>query len=657
VTSEAVTWSRSDTQMQIGTATIEGGGVTHLEPLAPGPDPALPSRRPRLLSPQKRVGDRLESVSWEAAIREIGERMRALKAQGSDTAMLAGPRMGTDSYASVRAMATQFAMGPACLHTHLADHGAPWVRAAELVIGHPVALQADVARAHYAVVFGANQSVAGWGPLQVAPGLDTEIAMARKVKSTKLIAAGSVKTPLAASADQALSIRPGTELWFLLGMTRHILDNNWRDVQYTDDWTIGLPELVAALAPWTVERCADICGVPAGDLGGVALKFSRAAMAVAHLGYAGLRGPHPTLAAWASLVLHAVTANLLRPGAIYENRGVGPTQALLTSLGSEKAPRVGGMPMLLAQASAHLLPDRILTPGHGQVRGLLALTADPATELCGSRVEAALRALDLLVVVDTSATATSALAHFVLPTLCPFEREDVRLLDTVSHPRREAAYTPALVAAPGEARSTDSILRDVYATQRPALKSPFGPHVRLKAGLVIRGETSSWFDKALSDTPARSHAALKEKPWDGGDVDRATWRLSFPDNRFRLVPPPIADALVRLEPPRLGLGQAYWLQTSLARDSLLSHVDRADDLDPGVGLHPDSGFAEGEVVTVSTRAGSVRARVRLDPAVRPDTADLPAGYAVPVGRLIPDDVLDPFVGTPAWDGLGCSVTR
>ena len=41
-------------------------------------------------------------------------------------------------------------------------------------------------------------------------------------------------------------------------------------------------------------------------------------------------------------------------------------------------------------------------------------------------------------------TATTALAHFVLPTLMPFEREDLRLLDTVVHPRRDVVYTPAL---------------------------------------------------------------------------------------------------------------------------------------------------------------------------------------------------------------------
>ncbi len=655
---ETPTWTRSDAHFQPVLARVEGGAVTSVSAVIPGAPPAtLPASRARLLRPQKRVGARLEDVSWEAAIREIGDRMRAIRAQGGETATLAGARIATDSSAVVRILATQMALGAASLHTHLADHGGPMVRASELVVGHPVLLQADVARAHYAVLMGSNQSTAGWGPLQVAPGMERELAQARKVKSNKLIAVDARRPALAQGADQHLPIRPGTDLYFLLGMSRHILDNGWRDVQYTDDWTLGLAEFTAALAPWTVDRCADLCGVPAGDLGGIALKFSRAAMAVAHLSPQALRGPNATLTAWASLVLHALTANLLRPGGLYENRGTGPASALMAEFGSAKAPDLCGRPMLLAQASAHLLPERILTPGHAQVKGLLCLAADPRRELCGSRVDDALRALDLLVVVDTSASATSMLAHFVLPTLTPLERDDVHLLDTVVLPRREVSWTPALVAAPGEARSTDQIVRDLARTQRPSLKSPFGAHVRLRAALVARGETSTWVDRALASTPAHSLAALRSAPWDGGDVDRATWRLGFDDNRFRLFPEPIARALADLTPTTASPGQTHWLVSSASRDAWLSAVDRPVDADPGATLHPDAGFAEGERVTVRTSAGAVTATVHLDASLRPDTVDLPAGYAVDVARVVPEDMLDSFVGTPAWDGLGCTLSR
>lgn len=652
------TWTRSDAHLQPALATLEGARVTSLEPVTAGaPRVRLPARKPRITQPQRRVGDRLEGVTWEEAIREIGDRMRAIRSQQADTAILAGARLATDSAAMVRTLATQMALGPACLHTYLADFGAPLIRAAELVIGHPVMLQADVARAHYAVLMGANQSVAGWGPMQVAPGMERELALARKVKSNKLISIDPRRPTLAQGSDQHLPIRPGTDLYFLMGMSRHILDNGWRDGQFTRDWTTGLDALTAALAPWTVDRCAAICGVPAGDLGGVALKFSRAAMAVAHLSPQALRGQNATLTAWASLVLHALTANLLRPGGLYENKGIGPAAALMTEFETAKAPELGGRPLLLTQASAHLLTERILTPGHSQVRGLLCLAADPATELCGPRVEAALRSLDLLVAVDTVETATTRLAHFVLPTLTPFEREDIHLLDTVVLPRRELAWTAALETAPGGARSTDQIVRDLYRTQRPTLKSPFGAHVRLRAALVARSETKNWFEKALTSTPAGSLDALKAGAWDGGDVDRATWRVSFDDNRLRLLPDSIARALANLSEPKLGPAQTHWLLTSAARDAFLSSTDRTEDEDPGVTLHPDAGYRDGETVMIQTNAGTVAARAHNDPELRADTVDLPAGYATPVARLIPDDLLDPFVGTPIWDGLGCSIAR
>ena len=219
---EIASWIRTESSLQSVSATVQNGVVTELRAVNPGETtPRLPSRAaPRLTHPQKRTGDRLETVTWEAAIREIGDKMKAIRAQGSETAFLAGARMGTDSLGGLRAMATQFVLGPASLHSHLADHGAPWIRAAELVIGHPVALQADVARAHYAVLLGANQAAQGWGPLQAAPGMERELANARKVKSNKLIAVDARKTPIAAGADLHMAIRPGTELYFLLGMTR-----------------------------------------------------------------------------------------------------------------------------------------------------------------------------------------------------------------------------------------------------------------------------------------------------------------------------------------------------------------------------------------------------------------------------------------------------
>ena len=66
----------------------------------------------------------------------------------------------------------------------------------------------------------------------------------------------------------------------MLGMLHAIVTGGWVDTQFIRDYTSGYEHLKTAIAPWTVDRCAALCGIEADKLGGVALKFSRSAMSV-----------------------------------------------------------------------------------------------------------------------------------------------------------------------------------------------------------------------------------------------------------------------------------------------------------------------------------------------------------------------------------------
>ena len=72
----------------------------------------------------------------------------------------------------------------------------------------------------------------------------------------------------------------GTEPYLLLGMLAAIVRGGWYDAQFVKDYTKNFDRLEQALEPWTIEVVAEICGIDAPALSGVALKFSRAAMAV-----------------------------------------------------------------------------------------------------------------------------------------------------------------------------------------------------------------------------------------------------------------------------------------------------------------------------------------------------------------------------------------
>ena len=62
-----------------------------------------------------------------------------------------------------------------------------------------------------------------------------------------------------------------------------------------------------------------------------------------------LRCEHATLGAWAWLTLHALSANALRPGGIYESMGALDLLPLLVGLRTDNAPtsQTGGQPLIL----------------------------------------------------------------------------------------------------------------------------------------------------------------------------------------------------------------------------------------------------------------------------------------------------------------------
>jgi anaerobic selenocysteine-containing dehydrogenase len=656
-------------------ATVDGGRITSLRAdpdnvmgrhgtcgLCTGSAGAAQDPR-RIKLPRKRTGDAWAEVSWDDALAEIGAKLKSIRKQSGPRSLglYAGAPIALSSHGVTRTLAMALGLGTPNLFSPLSTRGGAWLRATELVVGHAAALQGDVGRAHYVVLLGANQEAEGWGPMQAGRNLGADLAFSRKTKGTKVVAVDPRRTPLAAGADLHIPIRPGTELFFVLGMIDAILKNDWRDDQYTDDYCSPLGPLTEALAPWSLDRCAEICGVPATDIGGVALKFSRSAMAVAHHGAQALQSEHGTLTAWALLVLHALTANLLRPGGVFDNKGVLDVHAIAKQLPTDGAPRtrVGELPLLLLQAPGALLADEILTPGDGQVRALVSLHGDPARELPGgARLREALASLDLLVAVDLADNDTTRLAHWVLPSTHAWERADTHLHDTSILPYRTTQWTPALVAPPGEARHESDILADLFRRVGPSLRGgAHGAHLRLLGSFVATAELEKWEARLLDGSDTVTDAELRAAPhgWFGGEVDRATWRVTTPSGRFELLPAAIAKALADITVPGPRVGMDRWLLTSASRDGALRPFDRATPVDPGVTLHPAAGFAEGARVRVRTATGAVDATVHLDATLREDTVDLPAGHVVDALALVPTDRLDPLTGTPACNGLPCVV--
>lgn len=614
----------------------------------------------RITQPMQRRDGKLVPSDWQTAIREIGSRLREIRGQtgASSVAMYLGDEVDRSSRDLLRALAFGVGMGTPGIFSELCLGEGPRIRATELAIGHPSHLLSDLSRAHFVLLLGADQREAGWGPGQAGAAFEAAINHSRKTKSTRVVTADPRKTALAESMDQHLSIRPGSEPFLMLGVLSAIINGGWSDKQFVRDYTRNGKLLEAVAAEWPVDRCAAICGVEKSALSGVALKFSRAAMGVIHPTASSFRNANAAAGAWAWVTAHAVTANLLRPGGLYDHQALIDLQPLLESIPTDGAPRtrVAGAPLMLLQAPATLLADEILTPGDGQVRALLNVAGAPLDRLpARKRTKQALGALDLLVHMGRVMDDTAAMADWVLPLAHPWERADVTLHNTARLPVTGALYTPAVSAAPPEARTAGEILRALFSVARPGLRgSVWGRHLGFLAQLTARVDAESWEQRLLDWAGDVEWDAFQQPPHRAvsGASDRATWRLSTPDSRIDLFPEAIRAAVGRLEPLEVDPKMPLFLRTSRKLDRAPDAHHR-ESAEPLAWVHPDSGVADGQEVTVETRHGAVRVVARHDARLRRDTVDLPASRVPAALDLLSPDRIDPITGAPEQDGLHC----
>ena len=174
-------------------------------------------------------------------------------------------------------------------------------------------LLTDLGRAHNILILGDDPSIHDWGMLQPDHQYTEEIKHSQQTKHTKVsFVSASAFTPHI-PPQKAISIRPGSEPFLLLGMLNLIVNNGWYDKQYVGKYTLVLQTVKRLIAPYTVSRLCSVVRRWRCRHFWITLKWVRSAMGLIHLAPRALRCEHATLGAWAWLTLHALSANALRP--------------------------------------------------------------------------------------------------------------------------------------------------------------------------------------------------------------------------------------------------------------------------------------------------------------------------------------------------------
>lgn len=552
-----------------------------------------------------------------------------------------------------------------------------------LMFGHWLSIPVpDIERCDWLLMLGANPMVSN-GSLWTLPDYRGK-ARAMRARGGRILVADPRRTETAAAADEHLPIRPGGDVFLLLGMVHTLFDEGLVKPGRLAEWTNGIEALREAVAPYPPERLAAGCGLDAMTIRRLARELAAAPRAAVYGRLGTCTQRFGTLNSWLIDALNLLSGHLDRPGgamfpkaAAFAANTMGPPGVGRGIATGRKHSRVSGAPEVFGELPITLLAEEIETPGEGQVRALIALAANPVLSAPnGPRIARALDGLDFMLSLDIYLNETSRHADVILPGLSPLEdlHYDVAF-PQLSHRNHARFSGPVFDKPAGMPEEWETLLRlsallegrddwrgDMRALDDAAIAADVRRFAGEQAEAVLAALAPLRGPERLVDLALRSGpygdgfgrtpqgltlAKIKAAP---GGIDlgplqpRIPELLRTPSGRIELAPPalladlPAVDLALARPPAELLLigrrdtrsGNSWMhnlpvLAKGPERCTLLVHPDDA----------ASRGLADGGRARLSTEQGSLLARVAVSAEMSRGVVCLPHGWGhdLPGSRL------------------------
>jgi len=493
----------------------------------------------------------------------------------------------------------------------------------------------------------------------------------------RLIVVDPRRTETAAWADLWLGIDVGTDIALSNTMAREIIVNDLQHHAFVEVATTGFEEYRASVMDWTLERGEAVTGVPAGVIAEVAHAFAAADRAMI-CWTLGITEHHNAV----ENVLGLINLALLTGHVGVYGSGVNPLRGQNNVQGGGD---MGAIPNKLpgfqdietdhaARArfeaawgvpiSPHYgwtLTQQFEAMERGDLTAVYVIGENPASsEADKQHAVKLLENLDCLIVQDIFMTKTAELADVVLPASnSAFESEG-----TVTNSERRVQRVRAALTPPGNAKDDIWIINQIAKRLQPGWTelSPEAAWEELRT-LSPMHAGMSW--KRLEDEgglqwpcPSEDHPGTKI-------LHTRLWRFDDPDEQGMKAPfsvviddPPV-DALAEAFPLRLTTGRRLdSYNTGVQTGGYTSPLRRGETIDISPEDAAAYGLAEGEVVAVSSRRGSVEAPVHLDPALRPGLVFMTFHFPDQVDtNVLTIEATDPRSGTAEFKATAVRIDK
>jgi len=482
------------------------------------------------------------------------------------------------------------------------------------------------------------------------------------------------RTDSAKFADVWLGINVGSDIALANGVANEIIKAGLENKEFINNATTGFEEFVTHVEPWTLERTAEVTGVPVDAIRDLAHGYANAekAQIMWTLGITEHHTAVDNVLALCNLAL--LTGHVGRWGS-----GLVPLRGQNNVQGGGD---MGALPNKLAgfqdlddeetrikfetvwnskippEPGWHLT-DMFNAMERRELRALYVIGENPAdSEADVNHSRKALESLDILVVQDVFMTRTAEMADVVLPAALGWAESD----GTVTNSERRVQRTRAAIKPPGSAHQEIEIISDLARhmgdnTWGQPTAEELWEELRtlspMHAGMSWeRIENEGGIQWPCPDENHPGSTFLHDRLWKQPAEGRLA-PFSCVDDR-----PPI-ESLDDQYPLRLTTGRTLdSYNTGVQTGKYNSPIRTGEALELSSADAEKLGILEGERVRVSSRRGSIEMTVKVDP-------DLPLGLAfttfhfpelVDVNQLT-NSAYDPKSGTSEFKATAIRVEK
>jgi formate dehydrogenase alpha subunit len=511
----------------------------------------------------------------------------------------------------------------------------------------------DIEQADVILITGSNTT-------ENHPVISSFIKRAAHLKGKQLIVVDPRRITIARYASKWLRPNVGTDVAWINGMMHVIIAEGLYAKEYIESRTVGFDALQKTVAAYTPEHVETITGIPAGELIEAARLYAKAERAsiVYCMGITQHTTGTDNVKSLANLAMLCGNVGIAG-GGVNPLRGQNNVQGACDMGGLPDVfsgyQRVADAPARQRMAAAWNVAELPDQPGmkvtqmlpaalDGKLKAMYIIGENPlVSDADLNHVEKGLRKLDFLVVQDIFLTETARLAHVVLPSACFAEKDG-----TFSNTERRVQRVRKAVEPPGEAREDWKIIGDIAGRMGYPLAYTGSRQIMDEIRRVTPSYGGISYERIEQQgihwpCPNEEHPGTPILHRDQFTIGKGVF------SAIDYIPP--AEMIDSEYPLYLTTGRLlyqYHTGTMTMKTGGLNEIAPECFVEISPEDARNFGMADGALVRIASRRGSIQARVKISPKAVRGTVFLPFHYAKAAANRLTNAALDPISGIPEF---------